>query len=138
MKNLIDSIIECSEMGGKILVCGNGGSASMSDHFVEELITIGLPAVSLCNSSIITALANDFSYSEVFSRQVKALGAMDDLLITFSTSGKSKNVLKAIETAKELGLKVIEMPRKGKSVGDIQERQLNLVHKVYENLKSMS
>jgi phosphoheptose isomerase len=132
---IVRKLKDCFNFGGKVLVCGNGGSAAQSDHFVEELITIGRPAVSLTNPSIITALANDFSYKEVFLRQAKALWACDDILVTFSTSGKSKNVLKAIEWWKAMGSEVIDMPRRGKTTAQIQENQLKLIHQVYEDLK---
>ncbi|MBQ9150007.1 SIS domain-containing protein [bacterium] len=98
----------------KILLCGNGGSASDSNHIAAEFISrfqkdrASIPAVSLsANNSIITAIANDYSFEDVFSRQIEGLGNKNDVLIAISTSGKSKNIIKAIEKAKKQGLKVI-------------------------------
>ena len=100
--------------GNKILLCGNGGSASDCNHIAAEFISRfqkernSLSAVSLsANNSIITAIANDYSFEDIFSRQIEGLGQEDDILIAISTSGKSKNVLKAVESAKKQGLKVI-------------------------------
>lgn len=94
--------------GNKILLCGNGGSASDCNHIAAEFVSrfqkerISLPAISLsANNSIITAIANDYSFDDVFSRQIEGLGKKDDILIAISTSGKSKNIIKAIEQAKK-------------------------------------
>ena len=100
--------------GNKILLCGNGGSASDCNHIAAEFISRfqkerkSLPAISLsANNSIITAIANDYDFEKVFSRQIEGLGNKNDVLITISTSGKSKNILAAIEQAKKQDLKVI-------------------------------
>lgn len=100
--------------GGKILLCGNGGSAADSQHIAAELVgrfvteRIPLPALALTtDSSILTAVANDYSYNEVFSRQVRACGRPGDCLIGLSTSGNSPNVIEAFCVAKSLGLKTI-------------------------------
>ena len=98
--------------GNKILLCGNGGSASDCNHIAAEFVSrfqkerISLPAISLsANNSIITAIANDYSYDDVFSRQIEGLGNNGDILIAISTSGKSKNIIKAIETIEEIAKK---------------------------------
>ena len=128
-------LIDCIERGNKILICGNGGSSAQSSHFSEELITHGLPAIALNDPQVITALSNDFSYKEVFSRYIKALGSNGDLLITFTTSGKSKNLIKAQKTAEESGLEVLEWPhKKGKTTEDRQNIQLKEMHKVYKEV----
>ncbi len=97
--------------GHKLLLCGNGGSASDSQHIAAEFVgrfhreRRALPAIALTtDSSILTAVANDYSYDDVFSRQVEALGQKGDVLIAISTSGNSRNVLKAVGKAKELGV----------------------------------
>lgn len=138
-RDIANIIIKSFWHDGKLLVCGNGGSASMSDHFVAELVgqykirRKALPAISLtCNSAILTAIANDYSYDDVFSRQVEALGKKGDVLVVLSTSGKSKNCLKAIKIAKKMELVVIDFPRRGKETAEIQEFQLNLIHNVCE------
>jgi D-sedoheptulose 7-phosphate isomerase len=102
--------------GGQVLVCGNGGSAAEAQHFAAELVgrfmteRPGLPAFSLAaDSSIITALGNDYGYAEIFARQVRALGRPGDVLWAMSTSGTSPNVLAALAAARERGLGTIYM-----------------------------
>ncbi len=101
---------------GKVLACGNGGSASDAQHLVGELIgrvsfeRHALPAVSLTSdSSVVTAIANDYGYEEVFARQVRGLGREGDVLVAMSTSGRSKNVIKAVAAARQLGMHVVSM-----------------------------
>ncbi|MGB6692454.1 MAG: D-sedoheptulose 7-phosphate isomerase [Terracidiphilus sp.] len=97
--------------GGKILWCGNGGSAADSQHFAAEIVgrfrreRRGLPSIALTtDTSILTAIANDYGFETVFARQVEALGALGDVLVGISTSGNSRNVLTAMETARSMGL----------------------------------
>lgn len=107
--NLLTS---CLKHGNKILVCGNGGSASDAQHFVGELVghylldhRPGLPAISLtADSAVLTAVANDFSFAEIFSRQIESLGNPGDILVAISTSGNSENILRACLTAQEKGM----------------------------------
>lgn len=106
--------------GNKILACGNGGSAADSQHFSAELVgrfereRLPLPAIALTtDTSILTAVGNDYSYDEIFSKQVQALGQPGDVLLGFSTSGNSKNVLKAIEVALERDMRVVALTGKG-------------------------
>lgn len=107
-------IQSCLSKGGKILICGNGGSASDAQHFAAELVgrfettRPGLAAIALStDTSILTAVANDFGYEQVFSRQVETLGKPDDCLVAISTSGNSANVVKAVASANALGMKSI-------------------------------
>lgn len=99
--------------GHKVLLCGNGGSAAQAAHMATELVVryktdrAALPAIALTDPGVLTAVGNDYGYDRVFSRQIEALGASEDLLIAFSTSGKSKNVLEAIATARHKGLATI-------------------------------
>jgi D-sedoheptulose 7-phosphate isomerase len=95
--------------GHKLLVCGNGGSACEAQHLVAELVgryienRVSLPAIALnSDSAVITCIANDFGYEYAFARQVRALGRPGDVLIVFSTSGQSPNVVEALKTAREL------------------------------------
>ena len=121
---------------GKVLIFGCGGSAAESSHLAAEFIGIGLPAISLTDPSVITALANDYSFKEVFSRQINSLANTGDLVIAFSTSGKSSSVLNGIKEAKKLGLKVIDWPRnEGNNTGEIQEYQLKLIHSVFNKVR---
>ena len=114
------AMVECLRAGGKIMACGNGGSAADAQHFAAELIgrfereRQELAAIALTtDSSILTAVGNDYSYDEVFSKQVRGLGKKGDILLGISTSGNSKNVLKAIEAAKKMGIKVIALTGNG-------------------------
>ncbi|WP_120945032.1 D-sedoheptulose 7-phosphate isomerase [Helicobacter labacensis] len=104
-------LIEALKGGNKILICGNGGSAADAQHFAAELTgrykaqRQGLAAIALStDTSALTAIANDYSYSAVFARQVEALGRKGDYLVGISTSGNSDNVLLALQKAQELGL----------------------------------
>lgn len=97
--------------GGKLLVCGNGGSASDAQHLVSELVgryqdeRPAQPAIALnTDGSVLTCLANDYGHEQVFSRQVEALARPGDLLLAISTSGRSPNVVRALETARQLGV----------------------------------
>ncbi|OGN08969.1 MAG: phosphoheptose isomerase [Candidatus Yanofskybacteria bacterium RIFCSPHIGHO2_02_FULL_41_11] len=103
-------LVSTLQRGNKILIAGNGGSAADAQHFAAELAgkfvlnRKGLPAIALtANSSIVTAIANDFGYEHVFSRQVEALIEKDDIFVGISTSGNSKNILLAAQTARQLG-----------------------------------
>ena len=108
------------EQGGKILACGNGGSAADAQHFAAELVgrfereRKELGAIALTtDSSILTAIGNDYGYDEVFSKQVRALGKPEDILLAISTSGNSKNVILAIEAAQKIGMGVIAFTGRG-------------------------
>jgi D-sedoheptulose 7-phosphate isomerase len=101
---------------GKILSCGNGGSAGDAQHFSSELLNRfemerpGLPAMALTtDSSTVTSISNDYSYEEIFSKQVRALGKTQDVLLAISTSGNSENVCRAISAAHERGMKVVAL-----------------------------
>ena len=105
---------------GKILACGNGGSASDAQHFAAEMVgrfereRPELPAISLStDTSILTAVANDYAFEQVFAKQVRALGARGDVLLAISTSGNSANVIAAIEAAHEREMRVVALTGKG-------------------------
>ena len=104
---------------GKILICGNGGSASDAQHFAAELVCRyerdrkALGAIALvADTAILTAVGNDYNFSKIFSRQVEALGQSGDLLVAITTSGQSDNVSFAVETALEMGIQVIALTGK--------------------------
>lgn len=116
----IVAMTDCLRAGGKVMACGNGGSAADAQHFAAELIgrfereRQELAAIALTtDSSILTAVGNDYSYDEVFNKQVRGLGKKGDILLAISTSGNSKNVVKAIESAKKMGIKVIALTGNG-------------------------
>ena len=104
---------------GKILICGNGGSASDAQHFAAELVCRyerdrkALAAIALtADTAVLTAAGNDFDFSKIFSRQVQALGRSGDLLVAITTSGQSDNVSLAVETALEMGVQVVALTGK--------------------------
>jgi D-sedoheptulose 7-phosphate isomerase len=107
-------MIDAFKSGKKVLICGNGGSAADAQHIAAELTgkfykdREPLYAEALhVNTSYLTAVANDYSFDEVFSRQVKSKGRTDDILIAISTSGSSENIIRAAKAAREIGMKVI-------------------------------
>ena len=114
---------------GKILSCGNGGSAGDSQHFSSELLNRfemerpGLPAMALTtDSSTLTSISNDYAYEEIFSKQVRALGKPSDVLLAISTSGNSENVCRAITAAHERGMKVVALSgRDGGRMADLYQ-----------------
>ena len=113
-------LTECLFADGKILACGNGGSAADAQHFAAELVgrfereRPELPAISLStDTSLLTAVANDYSFEQVFAKQVRALGTKGDVLLAISTSGNSPNVKAAVEAAHKREMRVIAMTGKG-------------------------
>ncbi|WP_109488718.1 D-sedoheptulose-7-phosphate isomerase [Occallatibacter savannae] len=106
--------------GGKILFCGNGGSAADSQHLAAELVgrfrreRVGLPSIALTtDTSILTAVANDYGYDSVFSRQVEALARAGDVLVGISTSGNSPNVVAALERGRGIGVSTVAFTGRG-------------------------
>jgi D-sedoheptulose 7-phosphate isomerase len=127
VKKIVERIINCYENGGKVLFCGNGGSAADAQHLAAELSgrfyfdRYPLFAEALhVNSSYITAVANDYGYDEVFSRLVMAMGKKHDILIGLSTSGNSVNINKAIKEANALGMTTIGFT--GQTGGDLKDK----------------
>jgi D-sedoheptulose 7-phosphate isomerase len=127
----IEMMVECMLANGKILACGNGGSAADSQHFAAELIgrfereRPGLAAIALTtDTSALTAIANDYDYDQVFSRQVQALGQASDVLLAISTSGDSKNVIAAIHAAHERDMRVVALTgRSGGKIGNLLAKE---------------
>ncbi len=141
---LAAKMITCAlKNGNKVLFCGNGGSASDSNHLAAEFISRfkkerqSLPAISLSsNNSIITAIANDYNFESVFSRQVEGLANEDDILIGISTSGKSKNILKAFDEAKKRGVKTIFLTGKNKTTAGV-DIEINVPSDVTAEIQEM-
>lgn len=124
-KNNLEKINHLSEViantfinKGKVLVCGNGGSHCDAMHFAEEFTgrfrknRTALPALALGNGPHVTCVGNDFGFAEIFSREVEAFGQKGDVLIVMSTSGNSENIIRAVEKAKSLGLKIAALTGK--------------------------
>jgi len=113
-------LTECLFADGKIMACGNGGSASDAQHFSAELVgrfereRPELPAISLStDTSLLTAVANDYAFEQVFAKQVRALGAKGDVLLAITTSGNSPNIVAAIAAAHEREMRVVALTGKG-------------------------
>lgn len=126
-------MVESLRNGGKILVCGNGGSASDAQHFVAELVNRfeinrpALAAIAMVNdASVITSISNDFSFDAIYARQTEALGRKGDVLLGISTSGDSKNVLNAVGKAAEIGMQVVALT--GREGGKLGQHQGTTVH----------
>ena len=123
------AMVTCLTNDGKILACGNGGSAADAQHFAAELVNRfeverpGLASIALTtDSSVLTSIGNDYDFSLIFSRQVRALGMADDVLLAISTSGNSINVVEAMHAAHERGMRVIALTgREGGTMGEILE-----------------
>ncbi|MBI2288075.1 MAG: D-sedoheptulose 7-phosphate isomerase [Chloroflexi bacterium] len=133
-QSLADTIVHAAQMivnayqnGGKVLLIGNGGSAADAQHIAAELMgrfkleRKGLPAIALTtDTSIITALANDYGYDTIFSRQVETLASNKDVLIAITTSGSSSNILKAVDMARSKGTAIIGLT--GAKGGKLKDR----------------
>ena len=127
INDIVNQIIKCYETGGKVLFCGNGGSAADAQHMAAELSgrfyfdRYPLFAEALhVNSSYITAVANDYGYDEVYARLVMAMGRKNDILIGLSTSGNSKNIVKAFKEANALGMITVGLT--GQTGGELKEK----------------
>jgi len=121
---IVEAIKKCLEQGNKILIFGNGGSSSDSQHLAAEFVNRfrierpPLPAISLAaDSAVITSIGNDYDFSEIFSKQIRAIGQPGDVAWGLSTSGKSPNVVKGLETARKNGLVTVGFS--GKDGGDM-------------------
>ena len=159
MAQAADVIDQCLRAGNKLLVCGNGGSAADASHFATELVVRfakdrrALPAICLVSDSgILTAAGNDYGFDEVFARQVAAFGIAGDVLICLTTSGKSKNLIRALEEAKARKLKTIaflgrdggstvgiadlDLLVKSDSTARVQEAQQLLLHVLCEIIEA--
>ena len=149
--DLSNKLISCLKAGGKILVCGNGGSAAQALHFSGELLgrfekeRQSLPCICLnADQAVLTAVGNDYGYEYVFSRQVAGLGVKGDVLLLLTTSGRSENLIYAANTAKIKGVVSIALSGRdggnletdfqylapGKTTAEIQESHLSILHDV--------
>jgi len=135
ISHIADELIATFNRGGKVLICGNGGSAADSQHFAAELVSSfshdinrpSLPAIALTtDSSVLTAYANDFSFEGVFSRQIESLGDKKDVLIAFSTSGSSKNCISAINTANNKGMTSICFTKNDSKLSNLTNLSLSV------------
>ena len=158
MERIVDIMAESLSSGGKIISCGNGGSLCDATHFAEELTgrfrndRRPLPAMAINDPAYYSCVGNDFSFEEIFSRWVEAFGKEGDVLLAITTSGTSGNILKAVDAAKEAGMKVVVLTsRKGRDLAmradaaimapdaphsdRIQEIHIKVIHIVIEALE---
>lgn len=133
-----DLLVEAFTNNKKAISCGNGGSMCDAMHFAEELTgrfredRKALPAISISDSSHISCVGNDYGYDEIFSRYLSAVGSKGDVLLAISTSGNSKNVLKAIAVAKEKGIRVIGLTGKdGGKMADLCDVEIRAPYSEY-------
>jgi D-sedoheptulose 7-phosphate isomerase len=155
---IADSIVATCSSGGTVYACGNGGSTCDAMHLVEELVARysrerpGIRAQHFCDPSTITCWANDYEFDSVFERQVKTFLNKNDILVAFSTSGNSENIVRALKAAKEIGAKTIVLSGKdggkskslaseclivpSESTAHIQESHIAVVHILCEHLEN--
>ncbi|MDO7613704.1 MAG: D-sedoheptulose 7-phosphate isomerase [Crocinitomicaceae bacterium] len=138
IEHAIKMLSESIDNGNKIISCGNGGSMCDAMHFAEELSgrfrndRKGLAAVSISDPSHISCVANDYGYEYVFSRYIEALGNTGDVLLGISTSGNSKNVIKAVELAKSKGIRTIVLTGKtGGKLAEMADLEIRAPHSEY-------
>ena len=138
ISDAIEILSASLSQGGKVISCGNGGSMCDAMHFAEELSgrfrddRKGLAALSISDPSHISCVANDYGYEYVFSRFVESVGKKDDVLLGISTSGNSENVIKAVKTAKEKGIKSIVLTGKtGGQLADLADLEIRAPQSEY-------
>ena len=145
IEKICEEIVKANKSGNKILVAGNGGSCSDAEHFVGELQCTyknrerkPISAISLTtNTSTITSISNDKNYNFIFSRQVKAIGKNTDILFAISTSGRSKNVINSLKTAKENGIKTILLTGQNKIKNKHIDFQINVPAQRVDRIQEM-
>lgn len=145
IQKLSKCCIQAIQNGNKIIFCGNGGSAADSQHLAAELVgryklnRRSIDSIALTtDTSIITAVANDFGYEQIFARQVEALGKSGDILVGISTSGNSKNVLLAFEVAKQKGMTTVAFTgENGGEMLKIADFKINVPSNVTNNIQEM-
>lgn len=131
--------------GNKIMFCGNGGSAADAQHLAAEFLgkyKLERPAFNAIalttNTSILTAISNDYGYNNIFSRQIEGIGKKDDILFAISTSGNSENIILAVKKAKEMGIKTIAMTgEKANKLVDLSDFIINVPSDITNNIQEM-
>lgn len=144
LEQLANALMACWRARGKVLTCGNGGSCADAIHLAEELSVRfakdrkGLAAIALADGSAITCAANDYGWERVFSRQVEALGNPGDVLIGFTTSGNSQNVIAAIAAAKTIGMTTcVFLGKDGGQLKGVCDIELHVPHKLTHRVQEM-
>ena len=143
-KEIAQILINTFNQNNRVYICGNGGSAAESSHFVGELLCKlakwrkPLPAFSLSDLSVITAIANDLGFDQIFSRQIEAYGQKGDVLVTLSTSGKSLNILNATREATIKEMITISLPTNEilkMNTTQTQEIHLKMIHEICQEVE---
>jgi len=143
--NIVEAVIDALKAGSRILIFGNGGSAADAQHLAAEFINRfvierpPLPAIALTtDTSVITSIGNDYDFSEIFSKQIRAIGQPGDIAWGISTSGNSPNVLKALEVAKKMGLVTIAFTGKdGGHIAKIADLSINVSSSVTARIQEV-
>jgi D-sedoheptulose 7-phosphate isomerase len=140
IKSAGDMLSACFSAGHKVFSCGNGGSMSDAMHFAEELTgkyrknRKPLPAIAISDPAYLSCIANDYSYDEVFSRFIIAMGQQNDVLLAISTSGNSKNIIMAAKSAREKGMKIIGLTGKnGGELASLCDIEIRVPHQGYSD-----
>ena len=136
-------MIDCIRSGGKLLICGNGGSAADSQHFAAEMVgrlkkdRNALPAIALTtDTSVLTALANDYSFDLVFKKQIEALGAAGDVLVGITTTGRSQNIVEAMDAARGKSMRTIALlGGDGGAVGELADHAIVIPSQVSQRIQ---
>jgi len=137
----MNDLIEKIQKAGLILTAGNGGSASTAEHFATDLVKKGYKAIALSsNTSVITMIANDYGYKRIFEKQLRVFADKNDLLITISCSGKSTNILEALNEARWIGMSIYEFETFGKikDYGKLEDKHLKFAHQIAKKLEDIS
>jgi len=140
IKSSGDLLCKCFSEGNKVISCGNGGSMSDAMHFAEELTgkfrndRKPLSAIAISDPAYISCIANDYGFDEIFSRFITAHGHKNDILLAISTSGNSKNIIKAAKTAREKGMKIIGLTGKdGGELAHLSDIEIRVPHHGYSD-----
>ena len=138
-EKLLAALVGAKESGAHVYLIGNGGSAANAMHIANDLFSAGVRAHALTDVATLTAVANDYGYLRVFEQQVKVLGETDDILIALSGSGRSPNILMAIDAAEQIGMQVFTVTEylKDMTMQQSEESQVALGHRLMLALRKM-
>ena len=139
-EKLLAALVGAKESGAHVYLIGNGGSAANAMHIANDLFAAGVRAHALTDVATLSAVANDYGYLRVFEQQVKVFGETDDILIALSGSGRSPNILMAIDAAEQIGMQVFYVTEylKDMTMQESEEKQVSLGHRLMLALRKMS
>jgi D-sedoheptulose 7-phosphate isomerase len=138
-EKLLAALVGAKESGAHVYLIGNGGSAANAMHIANDLFSAGVRAHALTDVATLTAVANDYGYLRVFEQQVKVFGEIDDILIALSGSGRSPNILMAIDAAEQIGMQVFTVTDylERMTMQESEEKQVSLGHRLMLALRKM-